>query len=100
MSRTSVYAAGTRPLAKTIAHNLQSNGKDERVAAKTASSLESIEDKLLTELSKPDDAKNQNKIQQLQIKYQRALRFYEAFSTMMKNAHDTMMSVIRNMRLS
>ena len=99
MSNTSVNAVGTQPLAKTIAYNLQSNGQDERVAAKAASSLESIENDLLTELSKPDDAKNQNKIQQLQIKYQRALRFYEAFSTMMKNAHDTMMNVIRNMRL-
>jgi hypothetical protein len=99
MSGTSVNTAGTQPLAKTIAYNLQNNGQDERVAAKAASSLESIENNLLTELSKPDDAKNQNKIQQLQIRYQRALRFYEAFSTMMKNAHDTMMSVIRNMRL-
>jgi len=100
MSTTTSSTIAAHSLPSTVAQNLKSEGRDEQLARKASASLQSIENQLLEELSKPDDAKNQNKIQALQIKYQRALRFYEVLSTMMKNAHDVLMSVIRNLRLN
>ena len=100
MSNTAVSATGSQALGKTVAQNLKSSGQDEKVANKVSSSLQDIENQLLEELSKSDGAKDSDKIQALQVKYQRALRCYEAFSTMMRNAHESMMAVIRNMRLS
>ena len=52
--------------------------------------LEAIAGRSLTE----------SEIAKLNIKYQRAMRVYELFTTVMKNAHEMMMSVIRNLRIA
>ena len=82
-----------------LTKNLHTNGEEEKVGKSLANSMSNLENKFLKELSKPDGQRDEGKIQALKIKYERAQRMYAAFNTLMQNAHQLMMNVIRSMRL-
>ena len=99
MTTTAAVGTDSKALYATVAGNLKKEGGAEKTGAKVAGSLQSIENELLELYSQPESASNEKEIAALQIRYQRAQRVYELFTTLMKNAHDMMMSVIRNLRL-
>jgi len=72
----------------------------QKTAGKLGENLYDLEQQLLAAYAKPEGKGRDAEIAALDIKYKRAMRLFEAFSTMMKNMHEMMMSVIRNMRLN
>lgn len=84
-------------LATTIAQNLSTKGEDEATARKVGNSLSSIEDKLMKMYSDPKA--DQGKLKSLEVQYQRALRTFQAFMELMRNANEIMLRAIQNLRI-
>ena len=76
----------------------QSFSSPESTASNLAGNVSKYEDQLVQLMSanKPDEGQ----IEKTKILYQRAMRVLTLFSEMMKNGHEMMMSLIRNLRLS
>lgn len=105
-------------MTSSIDQNLKTTSPEEKTGAKIATNLTRLEDQLIELYSAPPDDKKKQEdmlkklhldgkysttegaIEALTIQYQRALRTYDAFVTLMKTAHDTMMSAINQLRLN
>jgi hypothetical protein len=66
-----------------------------KASADAGMNLKSAESKLLSAIESGDEMA----IQKAQILYNKALRVFAALNEMIKNAHEMMMSVIRNLRI-
>ena len=87
-------------LGNNIEKSLKRDGELEHAGAKIANTVQGYEDQLLKLYADNADGKNEAEIQQVQIKYQRALRVMQLFSDLVRNAHEMMMRIIGNLRLS
>ena len=94
-------------LSTAIRNNLNDDGNREKIGERIASTVGDLESQLLKKMSEasiekdPTKAKHlEGEVEALKIKYQRATRIYSLFTELMRNAHELMMSVIRNMRIS
>ena len=79
--------------ADQIAQNLRSNGEYEKRAKKIGNTMSNLEDRYLAALANPNS--KEGDLKALEIKYQRAMRAYEAFRTLMQNMHEMMMRGIQ-----
>lgn len=102
---TSTYSWGNETLAQSIGQNMKTNGQDERVAKRISTELDNIENQLLDELSKPEkdskgnQVRDSGKIEELQVRYRRALRLYEVMQELMRNGHEILMRAIQSLRV-
>lgn len=80
----------------TTSYSVSNHEEFKKVSGKIADKLESAEQKLMKAYEKGD----QKEISQAQIEYDKWNRVWTAFSNMLRNAHEMMMTVIRNMRLN
>ena len=69
-----------------------------KAAGSAAGKLDKAENNLLNLLN--SDNPSNNAVLKAQVEYQRALRFFEALSTLIKNVHETLMNVIRRMAVN
>ena len=117
-------SAITGDISQTIDTLLGQAGEDEAAGAKIGSNLETVEDLLIRSYSIGEDSKGLTDLvakvkantptggkaevpetleglrQYLQVRYQRAVRAYEAFMTLMRNKAEKISEAIRNLRVS
>ena len=95
--------------AKLLKYILDNNESDQNGAASVANGLNSVEDTLMDLYSRPNKegsvTVNGKTFKDLasatgfyQEKYRKAERIYTLFQEFRKNAHDTLMNAIRNLR--
>jgi hypothetical protein len=84
-------------LAAKISKSLKETGKDEEMGKKIGDRLSSIEDEYMKALGDPKAKEGETA--QLEIKYRRAMRTYEAFQRLMQNAHEMMMRAIQGLAI-
>ncbi len=106
-------AINNSKLANTVSVNLKTPGAPETTATKISQSISTLESQLIALYSEPiilDEkmsemdkqkvlSEREGKISSLQTLYQRAMRVYEGFQTLMKNMHEMMMRGIQNLRM-
>lgn len=95
---------------KILGYMLDNNDSDQNTSAAVASGLDSVEDTLMDLYSRPDKDGSitvsgksfkslDAAIGYYQEKYKKAERIFTLFQEFRKNAHETIMNAIRNLRI-